>query len=816
MRIVSFTCKAVVAAAVAVGGVYLYNPEIISNLWEETELALGLKEPVLDSYIGKNLTGTDWADPEALQDKVEQEINAALPSTDTASVRSFVQDPHNRLLLAQWMLAQCEINSSEQYRKDEDNRSKNIEKLKSEIEELKAGRPAADSRRGVQLKNKLAALKKAENEALHPHSMLEAVTTAGAGKLMEQMGNNLDWVGQMVWTGDCNRPGTILAIMSDIIRKHPEVVYNQVDRDTVTAVAVEFAKAGWQHDEALARADYFLKSRKDRRLNTVFDTLPFWQRRMAVGCKGDNDFGSPESLQWFLDNVHLPAEQYSGCCWRCGYKLYNLYGDSIQGPHYGTPFNDEYGRNKAKFTYEVGGVCGYLSHFGAFAACANGIPALTCGEPGHCAFIVLVGDKWTPSYSLSWKRGLHWRVWGEVDKFSALHMATKCFSEGEREKTRISDAYRVLAGMRAESDPARARECYAEAVKNQPLNYSAWREYAAFLRERMPGDTEAWKDLNRAACKGLAAEWPEMCAELLQRSVYPKMKEVLDETAMKGEFAAFWRGVRAMGPDRWNIEALMDNQKGMLKETAKTADGLCNLYGDILSGTSELPDYTPIVMAWGNTLSAKMSEEDQKKFLRATMEGISRNTSADAAERDKLLAPAILAAERARDLSTFQALGKMLSPKFTNPGARPPAHTPYPGKLVSQGGMVSMSSTCGRDTPCRHWGLLEPIGGNFETADEKDAWIMVELPRTAYLTGMAIITTSNKMEHMNNMKVQVSETGKDGDWQDVRQLGECKQRVIQLDLSTDKPRAKYVRILRMGGPAPLHLNGIYIYGEQAA
>jgi competence protein ComGC len=54
------------------------------------------------------------------------------------------------------------------------------------------------------------------------------------------------------------------------------------------------------------------------------------------------------------------------------------------------------------------------------------------------------------------------------------------------------------------------------------------------------------------------------------------------------------------------------------------------------------------------------------------------------------------------------------------------------------------------------------------------------------------------------------------DWTDVKSLGPCKQRVMRTDLDGKLPVAKYVRIVREGGPEFFHLNGIYIYGNQAA
>ena len=53
-------------------------------------------------------------------------------------------------------------------------------------------------------------------------------------------------------------------------------------------------------------------------------------------------------------------------------------------------------------------------------------------------------------------------------------------------------------------------------------------------------------------------------------------------------------------------------------------------------------------------------------------------------------------------------------------------------------------------------------------------------------------------------------------WVDVHQFGPCNQRVLRADLGGKLPLAKYVRILRPGGPEFFHLNAVYVYGNQAA
>ena len=75
--------------------------------------------------------------------------------------------------------------------------------------------------------------------------------------------------------------------------------------------------------------------------------------------------------------------------------------------------------------------------------------------------------------------------------------------------------------------------------------------------------------------------------------------------------------------------------------------------------------------------------------------------------------------------------------------------------------------------------------------------------------------TTGNLDRLKGMKVQVSETGKDGDWKDVGVFTKTGGREFRAEVS-GLPTAKYVRILRPGGPEFFHLSGIFVYGEQAA
>lgn len=814
----------------AAGGVYLWQP----GLFGDEAAALYAR-----FTGGEKLDSSAWADPEGLcnilSDKIDKELRGGL---SPANVKRFLSKPENRLLLAQWTAAHAEADAAEQAKKDEDIRAKRIAALKDSIAETEKLRPQGErlgDKAELRLKRQKEELAALEREAMLPHSMLELVNTPEGRKLMDALGNDEEWMQKFAYTPECIRPGLAAAMLAQIIKKDPEALTDPMKRDIATATALEFAranasvknKAAWPQEDAVKRAEFFMKNWRAGQLNIMFRDLPFWQRRIVCGCKGDNDFGSPESLEWALDNVNLPADQYGGCEWRCGYKSFNIYAQSVQGPNYYTPFTDIHGKNRMRATFDVGGVCGGLSHFGAFAALAHGVPALTAGEPGHCAFIVLMGDKWTPSYSLSWQRGLHWQVWPNLYVYSSLHAATDMFSKEQEKATRLGQAYRTLGNRyAAQKDMKRAVECYGQASKAQPRDIGMWRDWSALLSaapegkdQPQAGKAADWRKLHDAVCKRLAPLYPELAAEVLKDSVYPGLAKAMadDPSMLNAAVLSFWKNVKEMGPDRWRIEELADAQLKALGIKTDNADALCGAFRSILGSVADNAAYAPVIISWGNALSAKLPAKDQGKFMAALVDGLGAGSGMDAADRDKLLGPALLAAEKARDLTTFQAIGKMLSPEALKPVNPMPGKLPvFPGKLVSQGGMIWTSSTSRFDKPCKHWSFLEPAGGHFHTDKDKDAYVAVQLPRQANVTGLVIVATPGNQWRLGNMKIQVSQTGKDDDWTDVAQLGPCKQRVHAVDLGNTLPLAKYVRILRPGGPEFFHLNAVFVYGNPAA
>ncbi len=776
----------------------------------------------------------DWEDAAQLEKRLATSIRQNLKGIDKASIQAFLAVPENRLMLAQWQLVRTE-NSSDTSRlaQAQENLRRDIARIQQELAPLKEMLPAArGSERDVlqqRMARQEAELRTREVELNSPHSMKEALASPEAVKLFRALVNDVDWLEQLLYTGESAAPGRAVAILAALAAKDPSILQGGMPRAIATATAVEWAKYNWSFAPALERARFYMENDRDNRFNAGFRKLPFWQLRIVCGCKGDNQNGSVESLRWALDNVHLPADQYPGSCWQASYLLDNLFGDSVHGAHYYAVYDDVYGSNAVQRTREVGGVCGSLSHFGAFSALANGVPALTAGEPGHCAYIVLVNGRWTPAYSLTWQRGLHWQVWKGVHLFSSLHMATELYGDEQREATQLSNACRSLGNMFAtEGKGSLARNCLRASVKTQPLNYPAWRDYAAVVQAQSAGGSKSWETFNADVCRLLVPRYPEMAAELLKAHAYPHMKTALSNKQLAPAFSAFWQAVGTMGPDRWPIEALCNTQLDIIKSRLskpgpeQAANAANNLYSLILRRTASKPAYATAILAWGNGIAAGMDAKTQKAFLHSTLSALSKSGKdgaggEDASARDRMLGQALLGAAKMRDRNSFQAIGQLLSGNYRQPQAKLPEWEPFPGKLVSRGGLLQTSSTCGHDDPAAHWGVLEPTGGRFHTKDEKDAWAVVQLPKLAVLTGVVTIAPHGNLWRLSDMKVQYSESGRDNDWHDAGAMpAPTQQRINRLDLQESKPRARFIRILRPGGPQFFHLNAIFVYGIPAS
>lgn len=758
--------------------------------------------------------------PDRVCQQLAEDIARAVPNPTPKQISAFLKKPENLRALIMYHIARAESDSLEGYKRHNESLKSQVQNKKQEIErlenEVKTKKGPEKKRAEFLLSNARRDLKSLTRESAYPVDLSEC------GKVLSAIMSDAEWMEQIAFSGEMHNFTRVAQIISAIAEADPAALKKGVERDTTTAVALEYARKGAQVIAAVERAQYFLKYWRQGRLNTVYDKLPMHHRRVVCGWKHDHSSGTTKAFEWALDNVHVPDWQYPASCWRCGYILNNVYGDSIHGSWYFAPWAGVATDNHMWLTKNVGGVCGGLSHFGAASACANGVPALTSGEPGHCSYIVLVDGKWTPAYSMSWERGLHWIPWSNNWTYSALHLTDDLYDAQNTARTRISQACRVLAQVYQDIEqPEKARTCYEHSAKAAPLNYPMWREYAAFLADKMPRDTAAWKELNRLLCKGMASRYPEQAAELMRRCVYDGLATCgLSADELIEACALFWQYADKMGPDRWRIEDFTDNQLNMCRKAdGNSEQAAIKLYTRVLAVAAPHDDYSGTMMAWGNRISESLSESARKQLTESMLSVLGNGKSTTAAQRAKLLGGLLLAAERARDTETFYAITQMIDPGEIHGTAAIPEFCSFPGKLVSEGGLPFASSTSEWDWPHTHSGLLTKQGGRVHTARENDPWIAVKLPRHAYITGVVFAGTNewSLIHRFRPMKIQVSDTGRDDDWHDVgAPIPSTGNYINTFDLQNERPKALYVRVLRPGGPEVFHANGLYVLGEPAA
>lgn len=761
-----------------------------------------------------------WKNPAGICDKLAAEIDERLAEPDSNRIQEFIKDKENWRLLLRYHLACTEISRQEEYRHFNETLKNNIQGKKDEIigleNELKTKNGAEKKNTEYRLKCAGQDLKRLQQEAEYP------VNVEKNAEVLQAILADEGWMDAIAFSGEMHRFARVVQIIDAIAQADGGALKKGVARDITTAVALEYARNNHRTVDAVDRARYFLKYWRQGRLNTSFDKLPMHHRRISCGWKPGHSGGTVKAFEWALKNVHVPDWQYPASCWRCGYVLDNVYGDSVHGSHYYAPWAGVATDNHMWLVKNVGGVCGGLSHFGAASACANGVPALTSGEPAHCSYIVLVDGKWTPAYSLSWERGLHWIPWDNNWTYSSLHLTDGLYDRKAVKKRRLSDAGRILARLyQNKGDVKNALKCYELAAKAAPLNYPLWREYAAFLGDNMPKDKEAWTKLNTALCKGMAPQFPEQCAELLKQCVYGRISHTdMGAGELTKACALFWKHAETMGPDRWYIENFANEQMKLCRNAAgDTEDSAIDFFIAVLKAAAPHDAYSGTMMAWGNKVSESLSKAGQNKLSEAMVQALGADKQLDSSQKAKLLGGLILSAEKARDITTFHAISRMIDPKEIHGTAAIPDFNPFPGKLVSEGGMPFASSTSEWDSPHTHSGLLTQKGGKIHTAKDTNAWIAVKLPKHAYITGVVFVGTNewNLIHRFRPLRVQISDSGRDDDWYDVGPVIENTGNYVNtFDLQKERPKALYVRVLRPGGPEFFHANGIYIYGDPAA
>lgn len=571
-----------------------------------------------------------------------------------------------------------------------------------------------------------------------------------------------------------------------------------------TACALESPRRKWTIDEVLPRYQYFRDKWDQGLLNIMYRDLSIFERRYLARGVQHTRFNSLASMQYHNDEVCLPSEKYTGACWYARWILHNPFGDSIHGPLYYAPYINAWG-NYAEIVRNIGGVCGSLSNFGAAAALANGIPAVTMGEPGHCAYAVMTKPgHWQPAYSLSWKRGLHTSFhggsWG-------WHILTTSAQQDVKATRNSGDLRRLAKHYADRNNFSQALATLKFARQNQPENWDNW-SLSVDILERSQLHRASWQSLHQDILNHLLPISGEAAFDLLQKKVYQNVLTPNYPEKTKEVLASAHRALDGWGTGRWDFQRTLKEQLKFFDQDTAAQD---RYMADLFALHAEKNVFTADIL----NLQLERTKNDPQRFqsfIGSISKSLANNSSSNDGDSYKnvilTLARSVLPkAAASGDKATFQAIGKLTADVFDKQSVSPEK---FPGILLSSGGTFAIQEPGNRwDDPSRHWGVIEEHGGDFHT-NITPATATIQLGNYGDLTGIVLVTRGGQFQRLVGAKRQTSIDGTE--WTDVHTFTKRGQ-VHRIDLRGKKISAGYVRVIDEGQPS-LHFHKFHVYGNK--
>ena len=767
-------------------GITKYRPR--SVVTDETE------KPFREqTFTGKG-SPTAWNAPKTLKRNLASKVRSRLKGISQQDIESFLLDPEARLMLAQWeLLNRC-----------------NLDDLAKVMRDTKA------------------------RAALTP------------------LLNDLEWVSGFVYDGELEKAEIALAMIAHFRQVDPDmdkdVVHEGIapspwlKRRVAGAIAAQFARQGWYGEEkeltpaelaemkklgyfmpalpggnsrgrnkqdvfraARERYLYFAESIDQGLLHTGFWQLPTWQLHYVCGWKGNSPFGTASTMRWLRDNCAAPASAYVGMCYQVPYLPTNVYGDSIHSEWYYQPFDVLYPGNFAKETRDVGAVCGGLSHFGASSACSNGVPAITMGEPGHCAYAVYFDGSWHPSNSLNpeEKRSPHWSIWGEYT-WSALQMQEDMYSRGAI--TRDAQMAITIASILAEQrNPANALPVFELAVQMQPLYKPVWGLYMEAASKSLGRRPRRWLGVNEFVCDSLAPQQSKSCALLLQEKVYPGMLKALRSPKQKlAAFESYFNNLCTAEREQWDYRALLSMQYNSLGKALAHKENYMQM---LVNAIAKNPDFGHW-MAWAIITAHGENKSFFKKVEAMAHDAVARHPEA----KDSISSGMIRGAEEIGNAE----LANLWSTAYLDSGKTMPSFEPVGGNLISAGALVRLGSYADdQSLVLYHAAALTEKGGSICTDPHTAAHVTIEMDKRENIGGIVLVG-NGKLSRRGYLVLEVSADGKT--WKHLVELSqeESAKEMVRLNLKQNHPSAKFVRITdhAISGEAQINLKAILIYDNK--
>ncbi|MBI9016104.1 MAG: discoidin domain-containing protein [Phycisphaerae bacterium] len=620
-------------------------------------------------------------------------------------------------------------------------------------------------------------------------------------KFLDSLNSSETWLTDLLDSGPVQNPKRILTMLHRIWLQDNYIANDDLKRSFATACSLAMGmNTRLDEDWMFNRYQYFLDSWDNGRLNKCFSDLATWERRYIARGPQYSSYSSVESLKYLQQRICLPRKDYVGACWQAPYRGHNCFGDSVQGPKYYQPFRGSFSCDP-EMAITVGGVCGALSNLGTAAAIANGIPATSMGEPGHCAYAVNTAPGiWTPAYSLSWKRGMHTSFYRGT--WTDLMLAQACFEKPDLVH-KAANLQRLAHWNESLGNIKDADLALAQAIKTHPMHYAIWIDRAEFaIRHKF--DAKWWKAYHDDILELLAPAHEEPAWHLLSKYVYDNLTTKMSNAARTEIFLQYLKSFDDFGAGRWNIESAWSWMTGKAGGSSTQRKFLRQL----ADATITSPGLGAACLAWVKNYYEKDDRQwlEFQNWLVARLD--SNGDGADSIIR-QLGRTAMPAAAKRGDLASYQAIGKLCSRLYKSTDTK--GIDPFPGELLTEGGAMNISGIGEHyDSPEQHWGVLNMHGGALHTNTTTTPWVEVKLGNFGLLNGIVIQNRPGGfMSRANGARVLVSTDGQD--WQQVGKLEGAKL-FYRIDLSQTKPQAGYLRIERDG--QCMHFARILAYGQR--
>ncbi len=722
-----------------------------------------------ESYTG-DLSASAWSNPKALKARLETAIRSQIRSDDGAELEVFIKKPENRLMLAQWqMLHNGDIDALSKLMRSDD-----------------------------------------------------------AARILEPLLNDLPWMAGFVFDGELERTDVALGILYHLRKVDPNMDMIEmteqddsahpaptIKRRIAGAIAAEFARQSWYgagkelsaeevrimkrdgipmprtaggrkgkedvYQLARERYQFFAESAEKRLLNSDFFVLPNWQLRFVCGWKGNSPHGTPETMRWLRDNNAVPISSLMGVSGQVAYLPTNIFGDSIHGPFYYQPFEHLYPENRNKMVRDIGAVCGGISHFCASTANANGIPAITMGEPGHCAFAIYHDKTWHAGYSLSKERSPHWPIWGK-SSWSRLQAYADMYEDGEVTRTaQLLATLGNLLSVKAKANPRLALSVYEYAITTQPLFQPVWEAYVQTASTTLHRNPAAWMAVNTFLCEALAPKSPESCANYLRDTIYPTMLTAFRQADMKIKaYNTFFANLDKQEESIWDMDGLLDMQYAPLPK----GPARMKYFRTVVDTACEKPQFS-LMITW----ALRTAFHDSKPVYNDLIEYVEsrRETSKDVVTIDAAI---IRAMEEVGDRERFaQYSAPYLKEKTTLPTFVQPD-----GELITEGVLVKLSDYHPDDkkSVVYHASALTENGGAIKSLGGKHQTVTLELERAKRIGGIVIVPNGGFGSYLQ-WHIDISRDGKT--WERLIELPDSYDKpVLRVILNRNIPSAKYIRI----------------------